>query len=427
MSLNATPSSERIHIGFFGKRNAGKSSLVNAVTGQDLAVVSEVAGTTTDPVRKAMELLPLGPVVMIDTPGLDDVGSLGELRVKKTEAILKEVNIAIVVADVAFGLQAEEEALIERLEELKIPYIIAMNKVDLEEGNENEEMPVQAFGRATINENAKPDDAVEGSPADKSEDRERHIIYVSAMTGYQIPLLKKAIAKLGRNQLTDKKIVGDLLEPGDVVVLVVPIDESAPKGRLILPQQQTIRDILDAGAISIVCRDTELTETLAKLGTKPKLVITDSQAFGKVSKIVPEDVLLTSFSILFARYKGNLETLVNGAKVLDGLQDGDRILMAEGCTLHRQCGDIGSVKIPALIRKTIGKKVEFDLCSGNDFPEDFKDYALVIHCGGCTLTEQMMQNRLRTCAESGVPVTNYGMAIAHMNGILERSMEPFGE
>ncbi len=423
MGLNATPSSERIHIGFFGRRNAGKSSLVNAVTGQDLAVVSEVAGTTTDPVRKAMELLPLGPVVMIDTPGLDDVGSLGELRVKKTEAILKEVNIAIVVADVAFGLQAEEEALIERLEALKIPYIIAMNKVDLEEGNENEEMSAQAFGRAVANENAKSDNVTEGSP----EDREKHIIYVSAMTGYQIPLLKKAIAKLGRDQLTDKKIVGDLLAPGDVVVLVVPIDESAPKGRLILPQQQTIRDILDAGAISVVCRDTELAETLAKLGAKPKLVITDSQAFGKVSKIVPEDVRLTSFSILFARYKGNLDTLVSGAKVLDGLQDGDRILMAEGCTHHRQCGDIGSVKIPALIRKTIGKKIEFELCSGNDFPEEFNDYALVIHCGGCTLTEQMMQNRLRTCVEKGVPVTNYGMAIAHMNGILERSMEPFGE
>ena len=423
MSLNATPSSERIHIGFFGKRNAGKSSLVNAVTGQDLAVVSEVAGTTTDPVRKAMELLPLGPVVMIDTPGLDDVGNLGQLRVKKTEAILKEVNIAIVVADVAYGLQAEEEALIECLEALKIPYIIAMNKVDLEEGNENEEMLARVFGRAVVNENTKPGDVAEGSP----EDGEKHIIYVSAMTGYQIPLLKKAIAKLGRNQLTDKKIVGDLLEPGDVVVLVVPIDASAPKGILILPQQQTIRDILDVGAISVVCRDTELAETLVKLGTKPKLVITDSQVFGKVSKIVPEDVLLTSFSILFARYKGSLETLVNGAKVLDGLQDGDRILMAEGCTHHRQCGDIGSVKIPALIRKTTGKKIEFNLCSGNDFPEDFKDYALVIHCGGCTLTEQMMQNRLRTCAERGVPVTNYGMAIAHMNGILQRSMEPFGE
>ncbi len=402
MSLNATPSSERIHIGLFGKRNAGKSSLVNAITGQDLAVVSEVAGTTTDPVRKAMELLPLGPVVMIDTPGLDDEGSLGELRVKKTEAILKEVNIAIVVADVAFGLQAEEEDLIKRLEMLKIPYIIAINKVDLKEGNENEEMSFSKTGGGNI-------------------------IYVSAMTGYQIPLLKEMIAKLGKSQLSEKRIVADLIEPGDLVVLVVPIDESAPKGRLILPQQQTIRDILDAGAISVVCKDTELAETLAKLGAKPKLVITDSQAFGKVSKIVPKDVLLTSFSILFARYKGNLEILVNGAKVLDTLQDGDKILMAEGCTHHRQCGDIGSVKIPALIRKTTGKNVEFVLCSGNDFPEDLEEYALVIHCGGCTLTEQMMQNRLRTCGERGVPVTNYGMAIAHMNGILQRSMEPFGE
>lgn len=402
MSLNATPSSERIHIGLFGKRNAGKSSLINAITGQDLAVVSEVAGTTTDPVRKAMELLPLGPVVMIDTPGLDDEGSLGELRVKKTEAILKEVNLAIVVADVAFGLQAEEEDLIKRLETLKIPYIIAINKVDLKEGNENEEMSFSKTGGGNI-------------------------IYVSAMTGYQIPLLKEMIAKLGKSQLSEKRIVADLIEPGDLVVLVVPIDESAPKGRLILPQQQTIRDILDAGAISVVCKDTELAETLTKLGEKPSLVITDSQAFGKVSKIVPKDVLLTSFSILFARYKGNLEILVNGARVLDTLQDGDKILMAEGCTHHRQCGDIGSVKIPALIRKITGKNVEFVLCSGNDFPEDLEEYALVIHCGGCTLTEQMMQNRLRTCGERGVPVTNYGMAIAHMNGILQRSMELFGE
>ena len=400
MSLNATPSSERIHIGFFGKRNAGKSSLLNAVTGQDLAVVSEVPGTTTDPVRKAMELLPLGPVVMIDTPGLDDEGSLGGLRVKKTEAILKEVNIAIVVADVAFGLQAEEEALMERLEALKIPYIVALNKVDLEEGNENEEMSFAQSGR---------DD----------------IIYVSAMTGYQIPLLKRMIAKLGREQLSERKIVGDLLQPGDLVVLVVPIDEAAPKGRLILPQQQTIRDILDADAISVVCKDTELAETLEKLGTKPKMVITDSQVFGKVSPLVPEDILLTSFSILFARYKGNLDTLVNGAKVLESLRDGDKILMAEGCTHHRQCGDIGSVKIPALIRKYTGKKIEIALCSGNDFPEDLDGYKMVIHCGGCTLTEQMMQRRLQSCMEKNVPVTNYGMAIAHMNGILERSMEPF--
>ncbi len=397
MSLNSTPSSERIHIGFFGRRNAGKSSLVNAVTGQDLVVVSDVAGTTTDPVRKAMELLPLGPVVIIDTPGVDDEGDLGELRVKKTEAILKEVNLAVVVADIGIGLQAEDEELIALLEKKKVPYIIAMNKVDLQVDNQVE------------------------------NNRDEHIIYVSAMTGYNINLLKDKIAALGKKQCSERKLVSDLISPGDLIVLVVPIDESAPKGRLILPQQQTIRDILDAGAISVVCKDTELTETLAKLGGKPSLVITDSQAFGKVSKIVPEDVRLTSFSILFARYKGNLEMLVSGAKVLDSLQDGDKILMTEGCTHHRQCGDIGSVKIPALIRKTTGKNIEFALCSGTEFPEDLTEYALVIHCGGCTLTEQMMQNRLQTCVERDVPVTNYGMAIAHMNGILERSMEPFGE
>ncbi len=416
MSLNATPSSERIHIGFFGRRNAGKSSLVNAVTGQDLAVVSDVAGTTTDPVRKAMELLPLGPVVMIDTPGLDDEGILGELRVKKTEAILKEVNLAVVVADIGIGLQAEDEELIALLEKKKVPYIIAMNKVDLEEGNENEEIPGLP--------DEKSGNRCEGNPAE-GDNRDAHIIYVSAITGYNIHLLKDKITALGKEQRSERKLVSDLISPGELVVLVVPIDESAPKGRLILPQQQTIRDILDVGAVSVVCKDTELTETLAKLGAKPSLVITDSQAFGKVSKIVSEDVRLTSFSILFARYKGNLETLVSGAKVLDSLQDGDKILMAEGCTHHRQCGDIGSVKIPALIRKTTGKNVEFELCSGNDFPETLEGYALVIHCGGCTLTEQMMQNRLQTCVEREVPVTNYGMAIAHMNGILERSMEVF--
>ena len=416
MSLNATPSSERIHIGFFGKRNAGKSSLVNAITGQDISVVSDVAGTTTDPVRKAMELLPLGPVVMIDTPGLDDEGMLGELRIKKTEAILNEVNLAVVVADVGTGLQNEEEELIALLEKQKVPYIIAINKVDLEEGNENEEMPVRERGGLVQNEiMQQPERAEQGAK----------ILYVSALTGYHINLLKDKIAELGKTQITEKKIVADLIDPGDVVVLVVPIDEAAPKGRLILPQQQTIRDILDAGAISVVCKDTELADTLAKLGAKPKLVITDSQAFAKVSEIVPRDVLLTSFSILFARYKGSLDALVSGAGVLDKLQDGDRILMAEGCTHHRQCGDIGSVKIPALIRKHTNKNVEFILCSGNEFPEELGEYKLVIHCGGCTLTEQMMQRRLQACREKQVPVTNYGMAIAHMNGILERSMEIF--
>lgn len=442
MSLNATPASERIHIGFFGRRNAGKSSLVNAITGQDLAVVSDVAGTTTDPVRKAMELLPLGPVVIIDTPGLDDEGSLGELRVKKTEVILKEVHLAVVVADVAIGLREEEEALISGLEQLKIPYIIAMNKVDLQEGTENVEEPAGPRSSAegaqitdVPKDNESENENVENKRKEKESENktgdnqrketDKNILYVSALTGYQIPRLKEAMARLGKEQLTHKRIVGDLIEPGDIVVLVVPIDESAPKGRLILPQQQTIRDILDAEAISVVCKDTELAETLSKLGTKPKLVITDSQAFGKVSKIVPEDILLTSFSILFARYKGSLNTLVDGAKVLDSLKDGDRILMAEGCTHHRQCGDIGSVKIPALIRKHTCKHVEFVLCSGNDYPEDFTDYALVIHCGGCTLTEQVMQRRMQTCKAAGVPITNYGMAIAHMNGILERSMEPF--
>lgn len=401
MSLNSTPSSERIHIGFFGRRNAGKSSLLNAVTGQELAVVSDVAGTTTDPVKKAMELLPLGPVVMIDTPGLDDEGSLGELRVKKTEAILKEVHLAVVVVDAVVGIQPEDEALISLLEQKKIPYMIAMNKVDLQEGIESAKMP------------------------DGQKDADKNILGVSAFTGYNISLLKEKLALLGKEQLNDKRIVSDLIGPGDIVVLVVPIDEAAPKGRLILPQQQTIRDILDADAISVVCKDTELEETLKKLGEKPKLVITDSQAFGNVSKIVPKDILLTSFSILFARYKGNLETLVSGAAVLDSLQDGDKILMAEGCTHHRQCGDIGSVKIPALIRKTTGKEITFDFTSGSDFPENLSDYALVVHCGGCTLTEQVMQRRLRFCKEAGVPVTNYGMAFAHMNGILQRSMEPF--
>ena len=421
MSLNGTPSSERIHIGFFGRRNVGKSSLVNAVTGQELSVVSDVAGTTTDPVKKAMELLTLGPVVIIDTPGLDDTGELGELRVKKTEAILKEVHLAVVVADIGFGLQAEDEELIALLERRKVPYIIAMNKVDLQEGNENEEMPV----RENCTDEHLSKEAVPSNDNLSSGNREDKIIYVSAVTGYQIHLLKERIAKLGKTQLTTKRIVADLIAPGDIVVLVVPIDEAAPKGRLILPQQQTIRDILDAGAISVVCKDTELEETLKKLGSKPKLVITDSQAFGKVSAIVPEDVLLTSFSILFARYKGNLDVLVNGAKVLESLRDGDKILMAEGCTHHRQGGDIGSVKIPALIRKYTGKNVGFELCSGSEFPEDMSLYALVVHCGGCTLTEQAMRNRLNFCEEERIPVTNYGMAIAYMNGILQRSMEPF--
>lgn len=398
MSLNATPSSERIHIGFFGRRNAGKSSLVNAVTGQNLSVVSNVAGTTTDPVKKAMELLPLGPVVMIDTPGLDDEGSLGELRIQKAEAMLQNVNLAVVVVDATIGMKEEEEKLLTMLQNRKIPYLIAMNKADLSPQN------VEKAG-------------LESVPT----------VWVSAATGYHVQELKEKLARLGMAQKSERVLVRDLLEPGDLVVLVVPIDEAAPKGRLILPQQQTIRDILDAGAISVVCKEDELEITLRKLCTKPRLVITDSQAFHKVSSIVPREVLLTSFSILFARYKGELDVLRKGVFALDTLKDGDKILMAEGCTHHRQCGDIGSVKIPALIRKTTGKNPVFEFTSGGDFPKNLEDYALVIHCGGCTLTEQMMKTRLQTCETMGVPVTNYGMAIAHMNGILERSMEVFGE
>lgn len=395
MSLNATPSSERIHIGFFGRRNAGKSSLVNAVTGQELAVVSDVAGTTTDPVKKAMELLPLGPVVMIDTPGLDDVGSLGELRIKKSRQILSEIHLAVLVTDVIRGLSKEDEELTELFKEKEIPFIIAFNKADLLEEQEVN-LPMEG-------------------------------LLVSARTGENINELKERLAKLSAGMQNEKKLVADLLEPGDLVVLVVPIDESAPKGRLILPQQQTIRDVLEAGAVCIVVKDSELEEALAKMNQKPKLVITDSQVFGRVSKVVPEDIMLTSFSILFARYKGNLRLAVQGAAVLEQLQAGDKILISEGCTHHRQCGDIGSVKIPAWIGKHTGQNVKFAFTSGGEFPEELSEYRLVVHCGGCTLTEKAMQERLHRCETSGVPVTNYGIAIAHMHGILRRSLEPFPE
>ena len=395
MSLNTTPASERIHIGFFGMRNAGKSSLVNAVTNQELSVVSPVAGTTTDPVKKAMELLPLGPVVIIDTPGIDDEGSLGELRIKKTRQVLSEIHLAVLVTDAVRGLSKADEELTELFKEKKIPYVIAYNKTDLLEEQEISLLP-------------------EG-------------LSVSARTGENVDALKERLAMLGSGVKSEKKLVADLLEPGDLVVLVVPIDESAPKGRLILPQQQTIRDVLEAGAVCVVVKDTGLEDALSKMNQKPKLVITDSQVFGKVSKAVPENVMLTSFSILFARYKGNLKLAVQGAAVLDTLSDGDKILISEGCTHHRQCGDIGSVKIPAWIRKHTQKNIELSFTSGGEFPEDLSEYRLVIHCGGCTLTEKAMQERLHQCKTSGVPVTNYGIAIAHMHGILRRSLEPFPE
>lgn len=394
MGLNETASAERIHIGFFGLRNAGKSSVVNAVTGQDLSLVSDVKGTTTDPVKKAMELLPLGPVVVIDTPGIDDVGELGEMRVKKARQALNYTDIAILVTEAENELTPAENDLVSLFKDKKIPFIIAYNKSDL---------------RAYV------------PPATQN------IIHVSAKNKTGIHELKEMIGSLARTEENSKRVVGDLIEPDDVVVLVVPIDKAAPKGRLILPQQQTIRDILDSGAVSVVTRDSELVQTLKSLAKKPKLVITDSQAFGRVSKDTPDDIMLTSFSILFARYKGDLISAVKGAAALDKLNDGDKVLISEGCTHHRQCGDIGTVKLPNLIKKHTGKSVEFEFTSGTQFPEDLTGYALVIHCGGCMLTEREMKYRVKQTIDNGIPITNYGTAIAHMNGILKRSLMPFPE
>lgn len=390
MSLNNTPSSERIHIGFFGLRNAGKSSLVNAVTGQELSVVSDVLGTTTDPVKKAMELLPLGPVVITDTPGFDDVGSLGEKRVQKTRKVLASTDIAVLVVDSSKGLTSDDETLINLFKERKIPYIIAYNKADLSEyvaKNDNE-------------------------------------ISVSAAKGKNIYELKELIGNLYKNK-EEKFILADLVEAGDRVVLVTPIDASAPKGRLILPQQQTLRELLDLHCTATVCQPRELKATIESFKEKPKLVITDSQAFGKVSSDTPEDILLTSFSILFARYKGELDTLVQGAVALKSLKDGDKLLISEGCTHHRQCGDIGREKIPAWIKEYTGKSLEFDFTSGGDFPEDLSAYALVVHCGGCMLNNREMSYRLNMAKAEGVPIVNYGVLIAHVHGILKRSLSPF--
>ncbi len=389
-----THSGERIHIGFFGMRNAGKSSLVNAVTGQSLSVVSDVLGTTTDPVKKAMELLPLGPVVIIDTPGLDDEGELGNLRIKKARQILGLTDIAILCVDAKAGMSEQDNELVGFFEKKKIPYIVAYNKLDLlktqKELKENE-------------------------------------IYVSAKTGENIFELKEKMARLLKNSDDDKKLVADIVSKGDLVVMVIPIDSAAPKGRIILPQQQTLRELLDIGATAVCCKDIELEETLAMLSKKPKLVITDSQVFGKVSKIVPEDVMLTSFSILFARYKGKLETLVQGAVALDELKDGDTVLISEGCTHHRQCGDIGSQKLPKWIGEYTGKKLNFEFTQGTEFPEDLSKYQLILHCGGCMLNSREMQSRLGYSEDEGIAITNYGVAIANMNGILKRSLEPFGD
>ncbi len=394
MSLNNTASADRVHIGFFGLRNAGKSSLVNAITGQELAVVSDVKGTTTDPVKKAMELLPLGPVVIIDTPGIDDEGSLGEMRVRKARQVLNYTDIAVLVSDGTTEMNIAEKELISLFEGKKIPYVIAYSKADL---------------------------------LDDVPPKKENTIYVSAENNININELKDMLATLTKTSENNKKIVSDLLCEGDCVVLVVPIDESAPKGRLILPQQQTIRDIIEAGATSVVCRDTELVQTLSMLAKKPKLVITDSQAFGRVSKDTPEDILLTSFSILFARYKGNLENAVRGAAQLDKLNDGDTVLISEGCTHHRQCNDIGTVKMPNWISNYTGKKLNFEFTSGTEFPDDVSKYSLIVHCGGCMLNEREMQYRMRHSADCSVPMTNYGTAIAQMHGILKRSLSPFPE
>lgn len=392
MSLNETVSAERVHIGFFGLRNAGKSSLVNALTGQEISVVSNVKGTTTDPVKKAMELLPLGPVMIIDTPGLDDEGELGTMRVQRAKRVLAGCDIAVLVCDASTGIGPLERELIGLFEEKKLPYVIAHNKSDL---LKEKRAP---FGNE---------------------------IYVSAITSDNIDGLKRMLGALAGSVSAKRHLVGDLLSPGDLVVLVIPIDEAAPKGRLILPQQQTIRDILESNCTVVACRESELKGTFSMLSQKPKLVITDSQAFGRVSKDTPEDIMLTSFSILFARYKGELNKLVGGAAALSTLRDGDKVLISEGCTHHRQCKDIGSVKMPAWIEGFTGVKPQYLFTSGGDFPDDLSKYKLIVHCGGCMLTEKEMKNRIEKAGGADVPIVNYGIAIAHMHGILKRSLEPF--
>lgn len=392
MSLNAQVSAERVHIGFFGLRNAGKSSLVNRVTGQTLSIVSEVRGTTTDPVRKTMELLPVGPVVIIDTPGLDDEGALGEERVRRTRRVLDQTDIAVLVVDAAAGLSQADRELMQLFEGKRIPFVVAMNKADLV---------------------SVPESVPENT------------IYVSAQKNENIYALKEKIAALARSAASPRELIADLVSSGDAVVLVTPIDSAAPKGRLILPQQQTIRALLDAGCVPVVTRETELSRTLSLLSEPPALVVTDSQAFGIVSKIVPESVRLTSFSILFARYKGDLRTAVLGAAALRRLKDGDTVLISEGCTHHRQCGDIGTEKLPRWVKSYTGRDVNFAFTSGGEFPDDPSPYALVIHCGACMLNEREMQSRLCRAAEQSVPITNYGIAIAQMHGILDRALQPF--
>lgn len=404
MSLNNTPSGERIHIGLFGRRNAGKSSIINAITGQNLAIVSDIEGTTTDPVIKSMELLPLGPVVVIDTPGLDDVGELGALRIRKAYQMLNKTDIALLIIDSGYGVTDEDLRILKQIQKKNIPYLVVLNKCELTED---------------LN-------ALTNALAVCQTDSE-HIIPVSAEKRIHIQELKDRIASLAPDQDSDRRIVGDLIHPSDFIVLVVPVDKAAPKGRLILPQQQTIRDILDSRAISIVVQDSELKDTLDSLGRKPSLVITDSQVFGRVAKDTPHDIPMTSFSILFARYKGNLKSLVNGAQAIDTLEDGDKVLISEGCTHHRQCGDIGTEKLPNWLKQHTGKNLTYEFTSGTEFPLELDQYKLIIHCGGCMLNEREMKYRMKCAEDAGIPMTNYGTAIAHMHGILERSLEVFSD
>ncbi|MBE5971496.1 MAG: [FeFe] hydrogenase H-cluster maturation GTPase HydF [Lachnoclostridium sp.] len=390
MALNQTPASERIHIGFFGRRNAGKSSVMNAVTGQNLAVVSDVKGTTTDPVYKTMELLPIGPVMVIDTPGIDDEGELGRLRVTKSRQVLNKTDLAILVVDGTEGMKKEDQEMQELFIKKNIPYLIVFNKTDLHVNTE----------------------------------RQENVVYVSALTGEGIHELKEKIGTMKKAEV-ERDLVEGLVKAGDMVILVTPIDKAAPKGRLILPQQMTIRALLDHGCMTMVVRDTELADALKKLGRKPDLVITDSQAFGKVSKIVPQEIPLTSFSILMARYKGDLEQVIEGVSMLDHIEDGDKILISEGCTHHRQCNDIGTVKLPGWIKDYTNKDIEFCFTSGTEFPEDLSPYKLIVHCGACMLNEREMKYRQAWAKDQKIAMTNYGILIAHVHGILKRSVDPF--
>jgi len=392
MGLNNTPTADRLHIGIFGRRNAGKSSVINAITGQELAVVSDIKGTTTDPVYKAMELLPLGPVMIIDTPGIDDEGQLGSLRVKKARQVLNKTDVAVIVVDATEGRSSEDDELVNLIREKNIPYIIAYNKCEL---------------------------------LDNIPQPSRDEIYISTAANIGINELKERIAAIADTGAAKQRIVGDLISPSDIVVLVTPIDKSAPKGRLILPQQQTIRDILDSDAIAVVTKEIQLRETLETLNRKPKLVVTDSQVFDKAAADTPPDVPLTSFSILFARYKGLLDEAVRGAAAIDRLRDGDTVLICEGCTHHRQCDDIGTVKLPRWLRNYTGRELHFEFASGGDFPDDLSKFALILHCGGCMLNEREVRYRMKCAGDQNVPITNYGVAIAYMQGILRRSVAMF--